>query len=168
MGQRRKDRPDKLRRNWGEEPRPGFYAGGYKTRSRIPQSVLCFLTPSPPTFDFKSFVGGGGVRGQYIRYAPTKCARGALWPFPYRAARSRRHFLATPQMFISCLYCGVAAHGAAHDEPRYGKAPGRTGGRGPVQKKIYLYRGVTGAGSRPPSSNKKFCFCTWTGGASPV
>jgi len=108
-----------------------------------------------------------GVRGQCIRFAPTKCRRAVLWPFPYRAARSRRQFLAPPQMFISCLYCGGAAHGAAHDEPRNGTAPGRTGGRGPFQK-IYLYRGVTGAGSRPPSSTKKFWFWTWTGGASPV
>lgn len=108
-----------------------------------------------------------GVRGQCIRYAPTKCRRAVLWPFPYRAARSRRHFLAPPQFFISCLYCGGAAHGAAHDEPRNGTATGRTGGRGTVPK-IYLYRGVTGAGARPPSSTKKFCLCTWTGGASPV
>lgn len=108
-----------------------------------------------------------GVRGQCIRFAPTKCARGALWPFPYRAARSCRHFLAPPQMLITCFYCGGAANGAAHDSPRNGTTPGRTGGRGPYPK-IYVYRGVTGAGARPPSSNKKFCFCTWTGGASPV
>lgn len=124
---------------------------------------MCFLTPG---MILKKIVLG--VRGQCIRYAPTKCRRAVLWPFPYHAVRSRRHFLDPPQLLITCLYCGGSANGSAHDEPRNETTPGRTGGRGPIQKKFIHTGGVTGAGTRPPSSNKKFCFCTWTGGASPV
>lgn len=107
---------------------------------------------SYPRNDFLKVVLG--VRGQYIRYAPTKCRRAVLWPFPYRAAHSCRQFMAPPQMFITCWYCGGAAHGAANDSPRNGTAPGRTGGRGPVPK---IYMSIRGAGAaKPPPNTKKF------------
>ena len=108
-----------------------------------------------------------GVRGQCIRFAPTKCRRAVLWPFPYHAARSGRHFLAPPQMFITCFI--VAVPPTVRPTIYHATERHRAGPVAVVRfKKIYPYRGVTGAGTRPPSSNKKFCFCTWTGGASPV
>ena len=70
-----------------------------------------------------------------------------------------------------CLFlvCIVAVPPTVRPTIHHAKEQHRAGPGAVVRfKKIYLYRGVTGAGKRPPSSNKKFCFCTWTGGASPV